>query len=247
MSEQLQFGKRSYVMHVPSSYDGKQPVSLVIVLHPGLGNAAVAAQMTGMSAKADKEGFLVVYPQGTGFFKNRFLTWNAGYCCGYAARTNVDDVQFLKELIEYLRNTFNIDRDRIYATGMSNGAMMAYRLACELSDVIAAVAPVAGSYDIRNCHPHEPVSLIAFHGLKDKRVRFEGGKPIERADPSERVDVAVAEVISFWARQNGCLLIPEREETETIFKETYREAGMARKLRFMELSYRVTLGLVGRR
>jgi len=214
-------GKRSFVLHKPPGYDGSRPTPLVIVLHGGLGNAKMAMKMTGMSAKADKEDFLVAYPQGTGMLQNRLLTWNAGRCCGYAMDHKVDDVGFIRQLIAHLRDELNIDSKKIFMAGMSNGAMMAYRLACELSEIIAAIAPVAGSLDVEHCHPSDPVSVIAFHGLKDQRVRFEGGEPLRQADWHQREDLSVAIAMSFWIRHNDCRPDPDIEETETIRREIY--------------------------
>ena len=144
-SLQFQGRKRTYLVHVPPSYNGSRPVPLVLVLHGGMGNAAGTEKLTGMSAKADKEGFIVVYPDGTGLLGDRILTWNVGFGFGYALRKNVDDVGFMKALVANLGTKYSIDRARVYATGISNGGMMSYRLASDASDVFAAVAPVCGS------------------------------------------------------------------------------------------------------
>jgi len=97
-----------------------------------------------MDKLADRETFVAVYPNGTGRFGNRLLTWNAGACCAYAMSNNVDDVGFVRALVTKLTESIPIDRRRIYATGLSNGAMMSHRLAAEAADLIAAIAPVAG-------------------------------------------------------------------------------------------------------
>src|SRR5690606_23610523 len=112
---------------------------------------------------AHQPNFLVAYPNGTGLLAR---TWNAGACCGYAARHSVDDIGFTRALIQYVQKTHTIDTRRIFATGMSNGAMFAHRLACDLSEEIAAIAPVAGGLnlggDFPSCTPTRPVSVIAF-------------------------------------------------------------------------------------
>src|SRR5580704_8834959 len=118
---------RTYLLHLPPIYDGKRSLPLVIVLHGGGGNAPGAARMTGFSEKADKEGFVVAYPNGSGRLRNRLLTWNSGNCCGYALDNSVDDVGFIRALIDALEKTRAIDPTRVYATGMSNGGMMTYR------------------------------------------------------------------------------------------------------------------------
>src|SRR5208282_2572641 len=163
---------RTYLLHLPPVYDGKRLLPLVIVLHGGGGNAPGAVRMTGFSEKADKGGFVVVYPNGSGRLKTRLLTWNSGNCCGYALDNNVDDVGFIRALIDELVKTRSIDPKRVYATGMSNGGMMTYRLGCELSDKIAAIAPVAGALSVENCQPTNPVSVIIFHGTADEHVLY---------------------------------------------------------------------------
>ena len=116
--------ERTYLVHLPPVYDGKRSLPLVIVLHGGGGNAEGAARMTGFSEKADREGFVVVYPNGSGRLKTRLLTWNSGNCCGYAMDQNVDDVGFIRVLIDEFVKTRAIDPKRVFVTGMSNGGMM---------------------------------------------------------------------------------------------------------------------------
>ncbi len=212
---------RSYVVHVPPAPAAGKPLPLVIVLHGGGGNADNAIRMTGFSEKADKEGFIAVYPNGTGKLKNRLLTWNAGHCCGYAFEEKIDDVGFIRTLIEKLQSQFNVDPKRIYATGMSNGAMMTYRLGCELSDKIAAIAPVAGTLGTESCRPESPVSVIIFQGTADEHVLYEGGKPRKGFGKPERVDKSVSYAVSLWARNNGCSPVPQRQEKGNIVQETY--------------------------
>ena len=140
--------ERRYVVHVPGSYDGTQHVPVVLVLHASGHNANEAARISGMSVKSDSAGFVAVYPEGAG----RWQTFNAGRCCGVAGRGNVDDVSFLRAVVADVSANYKVDPHRIYAAGMSNGAMMAYRLGCEMSDVLAAIAPVAGALEI-DCAP----------------------------------------------------------------------------------------------
>ena len=161
---------REYILHVPPSYNGKVAAPLVIVLHGAVQGAANAQQMSGMSSLADQQNFIAVYPNGTG----RLVTWNAGNCCGYAQRENVDDIAFLRALVAKLQKNYSIDARRIYVAGISNGAMMSYRAACEMSDVVAAVAPVEGAQNVP-CKPSAPVSLIVFHGTADRLVPYNGG------------------------------------------------------------------------
>lgn len=219
--------ERTYVVHLPAGYGtGKEkPVPLVLVLHGGGGNASSAARISGFNAKSNQEGFIVVYPNGTGRFrKDVVLNWNAGNCCGYAMDNNVDDVAFLRALIEKVQRDHNVDRKRIFVTGLANGGMMAYRAACELSDTIAAVAPVAGALNVRECKPRFPVSVVIFHGTADGHVPYQGGEPkklFERL--RKRVDKPVSYAISLWVRSNGCSPVPRKEQRGSVLRENYTE------------------------
>jgi len=173
-----------------------------------------------MDSKADKENFIVVYPNGTGGFRKHMLTWNAGTCCGYAMERQVDDVGFIRKLIKRIESRWRIDSKRIYVTGMSNGAMMSYRLACELSEKIAAIAPVAG---MMNCDPHNaksPVSVIAFHGTDDHHAPYNGG--VGRKTVYPRIDKSIPETISFWVEHNRCSANPEAVKQGNVIQETYK-------------------------
>jgi len=148
--------QRSYILYVPTSYNSAEPVSVVLVFHGGGGNAEGAVRMTGFNSLADEKGFIVVYPNGTGRLSDdKLLTWNGGTCCGWAQEQNVDDVGFVRAIVADLQSMASIDMKRIYATGISNGGIMSYRLACEASDLIAAIGPVAGTQNIAPCKPKE--------------------------------------------------------------------------------------------
>jgi polyhydroxybutyrate depolymerase len=205
---------RSYIVHVPASA-GKTPRPLVIVLHGATQGDANAERMSDMSALADKENFIAVYPEGTG----RLPTWNSGNCCGYAQQNKVDDIAFLRALIAKLENGYRIDPKRIYLTGISNGAMMSYRAACEMSDVVAAVAPVEGAQNVP-CKPSAPVSVIVFHGTADRLVPINGGSTPYQIGP-HRTDSSVAETVAFWAKQDGCATMPKHEESAEVHIDTY--------------------------
>ena len=211
--------ERSYVVHVPPGYDPAQPVPLVLVFHGGGGNAENVQKMTGFNATADAEGFIVVYPNGSGRLKEKLLTWNGGTCCGYAVEQDVDDVGFVKAMIKDLSTTANVDRRRIYATGMSNGAIMSYRLACELSDTIAAIGPVAATQNVARCEPDRPVPVIHFHGDSDRHAPYNGGVGSQSL---AGVDFASVEAtISFWVKHNGCASEPQVETSGAIVHTVY--------------------------
>jgi polyhydroxybutyrate depolymerase len=223
--------RRSYIIHVPESYDGSRPTPLVIVLHGGGGNAKNIGNVSGFNEKADEEGFIVVYPDGTGKLQRKLLTWNAGFCCGYALENNIDDVKFLRTLIEHLQDQYVINESMVYATGLSNGGIMTYRIGAELSDIIAAIAPVAaqiGGQTTENDTPWQipdpsnPVSVIAFNGMKDKRVPYDGGPPIDNGSHVYSW-MSVNKSISFWVQQNHCISFPQRNISESgnIIIDTY--------------------------
>ncbi|HMA35061.1 MAG TPA: PHB depolymerase family esterase [Chloroflexia bacterium] len=217
----LTFGgyTRTYLLHLPPAYHGDTPFPLVVNIHGGAGNAAGEVRLTGMNPEADRQGFLVVYPDGTGRLEDKLLTWNAGTCCGYALAHQVDDVGFVRALIAELGRHYAIDPRRVYATGMSNGGMMAYRLGCELADQIAAIAPVAGAQDGLRCRPAQPVAVIAFHGTADDHVPYAGGHGSAALSPA--VDRSVAYAMAFWAQADGCAARPQTATQGHIVHDTY--------------------------
>jgi polyhydroxybutyrate depolymerase len=159
----------------------------------------------GLDAVADREGVIVVYPFGTGVLPRRLLTWNAGDCCGYAMNQRVDDVGFAVATLEDLARRTSIDPDRVYATGHSNGAMMAYRLAAERADRVAAIAPVAGALNVDDFSPARPVAVLHIHSVDDPRALYGGGLgppfPGTNVRSSHR---PVTDGLESWRRRNGC-------------------------------------------
>jgi len=204
--------ERSYIVHVPPSFRQDEPTPLVLAFHGGATNARSHMEYCGLNDKADGAGFLVAYPNGTGRLP-RVLTFNAGNCCGYAMDHDVDDVAFVRALLADLRSEARIDAGRIFATGMSNGAMMAYLLASEMADEIAAIAPVAGPMGTESASPSEPVSVIHFHGTEDHNAPFEGG----RGDGLSDTDFySVRHSIDNWIALDQCPTSEVREELPDI-------------------------------
>lgn len=193
---------RTYLLHVPPSYVAGSPMPLVVAMHGGGGWGAQLENSSKLSIKADQAGFIVVYPEGV---KNLIgiRTWNAGGCCSYAMQKNIDDVGFLSALIDTLTATYSIDTDRIYATGMSNGAFMSYRLACERSNKIAAIAPVAGSMNVSACSPIRGVPVIHFHSYLDTNVPYQGGIG---SGASGHYNPPIDSVLNVWADYSNCLI-----------------------------------------
>ncbi len=169
--------RREYLVHVPQSYRGN-PTPMLIALHGGGGDADLQADDSryGLISESEHSGFILVVPNGYSRLPGGILaTWNAGTCCGPAVKRNIDDVGFIREVIRRVRAQARIDPRRIFATGMSNGAMMSWRLACEAGE-IRAIAPVAGTDNTPTCRPSRSVPVIEFHALDDDHVPFAGGR-----------------------------------------------------------------------
>jgi len=216
--------ERTYVLHLPSGYQEDNLYPLVFVLHGGTANAQNAMRMSQMNPKADSEGFVAVYPNGTGKFKDKLLHWNDGSERSDKEINNVDDIAFFRQLIDYLESNYRVDPKRIYATGLSNGAIMTYRLGVELWDKIAAIAPVSGALNYDKSLPEKPVSVIIFHGTADKYVPYDGG--VGKSSGGQRQDKSVAYAVDFWVKENGCNPVPVRTEQGSIIKDDYK-AGKA--------------------
>ncbi len=196
---------RTYLLHLPDSYSGTDTLPLIIAMHGGFGSAYNLQDQSLLSEKADEENFIVVYPEGLENGILNIRTWNAGWCCGNASSSNVDDVGFINALLDTLISQYSIDTNRIYATGMSNGGFMSYRLACELSDRIAAIAPVAASMSMYDCNPERPVPIIEFHSYLDENVPYYGG--IGSSGFSDHWNPPQDSVMNAWANKDTCLVL----------------------------------------
>lgn len=199
---------RTYLVHVPSQNDKKNPIPLLFVLHGGGGTGKGMVQLTlgGFNILAEKEGFIVVYPDGVE------KHWNDGRGLRryHLQREHIDDVGFISALIDHLEQELNIDKRRIYITGISNGGMMSYRLACELTDRIAAISPVASSMGENislNCSPSKPISVLMINGVEDPLVPWKGGEI--KVGPLQFGKVlSVSSTVRFWVNHNQCSSFP---------------------------------------
>ncbi|MHC4375004.1 MAG: CE1 family esterase [Planctomycetota bacterium] len=169
--------ERTYRVYCPTELAGGDSAPGTVCFHGGGGAAQSAIGNYGVVEEAEARGWIAVFPEGTGPLSGTGLfglqTWNAGNCCGYAQQNDIDDVGFFEDLLLDLGQRYPVDIDRVCATGMSNGAMLTYRLACERPDLLAAVAPVAGS--LESGPPMAPIPLLTIFGLLDQNVPFEGG------------------------------------------------------------------------
>lgn len=211
-SIQTTSGERGYLLFTPHKKPGKKP--LVIVLHGGGGNGQNAADMTDFQRVAMKHQFYLAFPNGSGRKRERLLTWNARHCCGYAMKQNVDDVGFIRTLIDRLIATEQIDEKRIYVTGMSNGAMLTHRLGIELGDRVAAIATVVGTLFGDEVPTTMSLPVMIINGALDKAVKPEGGQPGGRAafawdgTPTKPSQYQA----TFWAKVNQCEASPAYTE-----------------------------------
>ena len=205
--------QRSYLVHVPPQAAQARSMPVVLNFHGGGSNAEVQKSYTRMDAAADRDGYIAVYPNGSAGIGGRFLTWNAGNCCGPAAALQIDDVGFALAVLDDLAARAAIDATRIYATGLSNGSMMAYRLAAEASERIAAVAGVAGAMSLTRFAPSRPMPVMHIHSTSDHIARYDGGfgPPATVAD-TRMFNAPVEETLRKWLDHDGCPVRPAAVE-----------------------------------
>jgi polyhydroxybutyrate depolymerase len=225
---------RTYWLHVPSSYDGSEAVPLVIVLHGSTGfslrypfwffRSSWMEEYTEFSMKADEEGFIAVYPNAKYDFYTRGYDYNYEFAVGGVPKY-VDDVGFLRALIDEMKQEYRIDSSRIYVTGISDGGTMSYSAGAYLSDIVAAIAPLAAtiggcfSWEVDAFYqiptPTNPVSVIVFHGTNDSLCPYEGDGGMNMS--------SVNESVTFWVEHNGCDPTPEiyTSASGKIIRRTY--------------------------
>ena len=194
---------RRYRTYVPAGLPVGSTVPLVIALHGGLGTSSQFAANSGLNGFAQSNNFIAVYPDGIGNQPDGtgFQTWNGGYCCGPAATQAVDDVAFIRDLVAQLKTTMPIDPGRVYAMGHSNGGILSYKLACDLSGVIVAIGLQAGSNIVTGCQPTNSVSVFHLHGTADTNMPIGGGKG---SGLSTTVFASARGSVDAMAGINGC-------------------------------------------
>jgi polyhydroxybutyrate depolymerase len=224
-------------VYVPSVLpDG--PVPLLLAFHGGTGWGAQFERNSGFDELAESNGFLVVYPDGIGGGDDESTnrTWNGGRCCGAAARNNVDDVACVNQLLDELEGAYSIDRARVFAAGHSNGGILSYRLACELSPRIVAVGHQAGTMEIDSCTPAAPVSLLHIHGTADNNLPIDGGRGAASIAGVDFTSPRVA--VRTFAAANGCAAEPTVAadvENPDLVTSTWGDCPGSAEVRFLEV------------
>jgi polyhydroxybutyrate depolymerase len=173
LAETIRLGDRYYEITLPADPRGAR---LILALHGGGGNPDQFASASGLGRAAVKAGYAVVFPAGSGRRGDALLTWNGGYCCGYAARRRVDDGSFLKLVIADAVTRYGLDAGPVYMTGMSNGAILTETFAARHPSLVRAIAAVAGTMDTRSTRVAGPVPALIIHGTRDTMVPYDGGR-----------------------------------------------------------------------
>lgn len=219
----IELGPRHYLIDLPETPSG---APILLALHGGGGSPEQFARTSGLSSLANPQGYAVIYPAGSG--RGRLLTWNGGYCCGFAARRKIDDIAFLTRVVEDASRRYGLDRQRVYVTGMSNGAIMAETFAALRPEQVKAAAGVAGTPDRKVLPPKGPVPLLHIHGTQDDRVPFSGG--IGSAATQGTDFTPVPEVLSAFRQAFGPLverqsLIDRQDDGTRVLQRDWTDDG----------------------
>ena len=228
---------RTYLLHVPPRrprrFGRAESYPLVLVLHGSGAAGQTIRDMSQLDSLADARALLVAYPDATRNWLGLQSGWNAGACCGAAVRNDVDDVGFLRALIEHVAGALPVDRRRIYVAGFSDGARMTYRVGCELSAQVAAIAAVAGSLMVPDCRPQRALPVIAFHGTADPEVAFDDSAFTAPPRPPAATPVPVPPAVAFWAASNGCRGAELARSTSSVRRVRY--TGCAADVEFFSI------------
>ena len=208
---------RQYILHVPYLYKGSSPAPLVFVFHGGGGAAQGIANMSGMNNVADREGFLVAYPNGTGGGRGGGGggSWNLGPRASNsnaASKQNVDDIGFVRQMISDISSKYNVDKSRIYTAGLSLGGMFSYRLGCEMTDTFAAMAAVASTMEPPSCSPSTVLPVLHIHGAQDENIPLKGGRG--KMTAMRNSWPAPQQGIDFWKSKDQC-----SDSQEVVYQE----------------------------
>ncbi|MBM4060238.1 MAG: alpha/beta fold hydrolase [Planctomycetes bacterium] len=214
---------RRYLLHVPPQAATAQGgLPLVVVLHGGGGNGELARELTGFTEVADREGFLVAFPDGTGALRGKLLTWNSGGIPVYAVEQEVDDVGFLRAVVADVQRRAAVATDRVFAVGHSNGAMLCHRLARQAADVFAGIAAVSGAMNFTAADSKLPIAVLIVHGTADQHVLYAGGAPKQATGRAgERKDASVQDAVDYYVARNGLRDRPESRQDGKVRTDSF--------------------------
>lgn len=222
---------RTYSFYVPTTYDETQATPIVVVLHGRFGSGAGTASHIQINSLAEEQGFIGVYPDGLDNKKSgapRDMGWNYLRGVPYFPGTDEhDDVQFIADLIDDITQDLNIDRNRIYVTGLSNGGFMVQRLACEASEQYAGFASVAGAgYGGMDtiCDSDTPVNMLIMHGTLDNNIKWDGNIQTFGENQQFYVTMPIINTVNFWAQKMECFGDATREDIS--LPEADNETGL---------------------
>lgn len=214
---------RHFLVDLPPRDASRGPMPVVLVFHGGAGSPERVRTKTSFTATAGAAGAIVVYPAGSGRMgDDRILTWNVGTCCGYAQRQNIDDVAFVRAMLDKLEATYHVDTQRVFATGFSNGAMMTYLVGCRLGDRIAAIAVVSGELT-EPCNPSRPISVLIIHGTADENLPYNGGVGQNAVDKHDVRPVSYA--VDSWRSADRCTGAPIVTKSGAVTHSVWRNCA----------------------
>ena len=233
IAQSLDLGRGELPLTIPSTYSENTVTPLIILLHGFGSSGARQDAYMGFSRLAERYGFIFIAPDGTPSSANQSRFWNATPACCDFSNTNVDDVSYVLDIINEIKSDYNVDSNRVYLIGHSNGGFMSYQAAYEHSDIIAALVSLAGASHIdERDAPDNPVHVLQIHGSADSTISYEGGQNLNNPYPG------ALESVSQWASYNGCVSegaereirdldsgIPGHESAVLLFAQSCRAGG----------------------
>lgn len=224
-AETVRLGDRYYEIALPAN---AKSAPLILALHGGGGDPDQFAKTSGFARAATRAGFAVAFPAGSGRRGDKLLTWNGGYCCGYAARQGVDDLGFLKQVIADAATRFGVDGTGVYITGMSNGSIMSETFAAKNPGLIRAVAGVSGTMDTRRTRVAGQIPALIIHGTADPMVPYEGGQgdtSLTRTNFASVASVVKAFLAPFGSTTQTSRTIDAKDDGTSVIVTDYAAGG----------------------
>lgn len=224
-AETVRLTDRWYEIELPANPKG---APLILALHGGGGNPDQFAQASGLARAATRAGFAVAFPAGSGRRGDRLLTWNGGYCCGYASRRDVDDIGFLKQVISDASSRFGVNGTGVYLTGMSNGSIMSETFAAQNPGLVRAVAGVSGTMDTSRLRVQGQVPALIIHGTADTMVPYDGGQgdtSLTRTNFASVASVVKAFLAPWGATTQTSRKIDTKDDGTSVIVTDYQTGG----------------------